>query len=108
MKAPLPLRSPLQLQSHRALVRLHRGAEFSVVVDVDTGGVGQAQRCRGTGIDAVAAFADALEGDALASEADGDVGEILHEVVDELAVGRQVQNLLVEYPVMPDLGSEKH
>ena len=36
------------------------------------------------------------------------IGEILHDVVDEFAVGRQVEDLLVEDPVMPDLGADQH
>ena len=92
---------------HRALMRLHRGAEFGVVVDVEARGIGQAQRRRGAGIRAVLAFADALERDALGAEADGDVGEILHDIVDELAVGRQVENLPVEDPVMADLRADQ-
>ena len=80
----------------RALVRLHQVAEFGVVIDVEARGVGQDQRRRGAGIHSVLAFADALERDALGAEADGDVGEVLHDVVDELAVRRKVENLLVE------------
>ena len=63
---------PLQLEAHRALVRLHRGAEFAVVVDVEPRGVAQAERGRRAGVGAILAFADALEGDALAAEADGE------------------------------------
>src|SRR4029079_12085028 len=100
--------SPLELDAHRALVRLRGGAEFGVVVEVDARGVAQAQRGRCAGIRAILAFADALESDALAAEADGDVGEILHQVVNELAVGRDVENLLVEDPVTPDLGANQH
>src|SRR5712675_2841098 len=102
-----PPKSPLELNSNRALVRLHGGAEFGVVVDIDAGGVGDAERGGSAGVGAVLAFADALESDALAAEADGDVGEILHQVVDELAVGRHVENFLVEDPVTPDLGAKQ-
>ena len=81
-KAPLPL----QLDAQRALMRLHRGAEFCVVVDIKPRGVGQAERGRGPRIGAILALADALQRDALRAEADRDVGEILHDIVDKLAV----------------------
>ena len=81
-------KSPLEFDAHRPLVRLRGGAEFGVVIDVDARSVAQAQRSRCAGIRTISAFADALEGDALAAETDGDVGEVLHEVVDELVGSR--------------------
>jgi len=50
-----PPKSPLELNSNRALVRLHGGAEFGVVVDIDAGGVGDAERGGSAGVGAVLA-----------------------------------------------------
>lgn len=87
---------PSELDAERALMRLHGGAEFGVVVDVETGRVAQAERGRRAGIGAELAFANALHRNALRAQADEDRTEILREIVDEFAVGRQVQNLPVE------------
>src|SRR6266436_5593103 len=54
-------------------MRLQGGAEFGVVVDVEPRGVGQAERGRGAGVGAILAFADALQRQTLAAEADGDI-----------------------------------
>lgn len=81
-------------------MRLHRGAILAVIVDVETRGIAQADRRRSAGVCAIPALADALYGDALGAEADGNRPEILRDVVDELAVGRQINNLLIDNPVM--------
>src|SRR5665811_1993173 len=88
-------------------MRLHRGAELAVIVEVEPRRIAQTERRGRAGIRAVAAFADALHGDALGAEADGDRAEILRDVVDELAVGGQIENLLIEYPVVPDLRAQQ-
>ena len=84
-----------------------RGAELAVIVDVEARGVAQAERSGRAGIRAISAFADALHDDALGAEADGDRAEILRDVVDELAVGGEIQNLLIEDPVAPDLRADQ-
>src|SRR6202790_4397214 len=94
---------PLQLDADRALVRLHRGAEFAVIIGVEPRAVAQDERSGRAGIGAKLAFAEALQGNALGAEADGDRAEILRDIVDELSVGRQIENLLIEDPVVPDL-----
>jgi hypothetical protein len=94
---------PFDLEANRALVRLQRGAEFAVVVEIEAHGVAQAERGRATGIGAQPAFADTLHRDALRAQADQDRAKILRDIIDELAVSRQVENLLVENPVVPDL-----
>src|SRR4051794_27180967 len=86
---------------------LRDGAEFAVVIEVDPRVAGQAERGGGAGVGAISAFADALHGDALRTETDGDRAEALGEIVDELAVGGEVENLLLEDPVMSDLGSDQ-
>src|SRR6266403_86262 len=62
----------------------------------------------GVGIGAVSTFANALHGDALGAEAHRDRTEVLGDVVDEFAVGGQIENLLTENPVMSDLGTQQH
>src|SRR4051794_20403844 len=88
-------------------MRLQGGAIFAVIVDVEARGVAQAERSRRPRIRAVTAFADALQGDTLGAEADGDRAEILHDIVDQLAVDGQIQNLAVEEPVAPDLRADQ-
>src|SRR6202021_2806384 len=98
---------PLQLDAGSPLVRLHRGAEFAVVIDIEPGRIAQVEGSGRTGIRAIPAFADALHGDTLGTETDGDRAEILRDIVDELAVGRQIENLSIENPVVPDLRAEQ-
>src|SRR3981189_1688470 len=101
--APLIAPLPLQLDAERPLMRLHRGAKLAVIVDIKSRCIAQAERCGRAGIRAISAFADPLHGDALGAEADGDRAEILRDIVDELAVGGQIENLPIENPVVPDL-----
>ena len=54
----------------------------------------------------IAALADAGDDDALSPEADLHRSQVLIKIVDELAVGGQVQDLLVEDEVAPDLGPD--
>src|SRR5712691_290975 len=61
------------------------------------------KRCRGAGIRTIPAFANALHRDAFSAEADRRRTEILRDVVDELAVGGQIENLPIDNPVVPDL-----
>src|SRR6476661_10700314 len=85
---------PFIFDADRALMLLHRGAELAVIVDVQARPVGQAQRRRRTDIGAVLAFADALQGDAFGAETDQNRAEILRDIVDEFAVGGQIEDLL--------------
>ena len=98
---------PLEFDADRALVRLHRGAKLAVIIGVEPHGIAQAERRGRAGIRAILAFADPLHRDALGAEADGDRTEILRDIVDELAVGGQIENLLIENPVVPDLRAEQ-
>src|SRR3954447_12939787 len=98
--------SPPIFEADRALVRRQLAAELAVIVDVEPRRVGQAERGRGAGIHAIAALADAGYDDALGPEADLHRSQVLMEIVDELAVGGQVQDLLVEDEVASDLGSD--
>src|SRR3954465_11014529 len=98
--------SPPIFEADRALVRRQLAAELAVVVDVEPRRVGQTERGRGAGIHAVAALADPGHDDALGPEADLHRSQVLMEIVDELAVGGQVQDLLFEDEVASDLGSD--
>src|SRR5471030_518929 len=98
---------PLHLDAERALMRLVDGAELAVIIDVKTHGIVQAERSRRAGIGAIPALAEALHGDALRTKADDRRRKILSEVVDEFAVGRQVENFLIDNPVMPDLRADQ-
>src|SRR6266481_6498781 len=91
-----------QFDASGCLVRLGHGAELAVVIQIEAHRIAEAERSRPAGIHAISAFADALHRDALRAEADGDRAEILHDVVDQLAVGGKIENLAVEDPVVPD------
>src|SRR6059058_6172220 len=93
-------------EADRALVRRQFVAELAVVIDIEPRRVGQAERGRGAGIHAIAALADAGNNDALGPQADLNGAEILVKIVDELAVGREIQNLLVEDEIASDLGPD--
>src|SRR5450756_2368487 len=88
-------------------MRLRRGAELAVIVEIESHRVAEGERGGRSRVGAVAAFADALHADALGTEADSDRAEILLDIVDELAVAGQIENLPVEDPVMADLGAEQ-
>ena len=98
---------PLEFDADGSLVRLHRGAKLGVIIEIDARGVAQAERRGRAGIRAVPVFADTLHADALGAEADGGRTEILLDIVDELAVGGQIENLSIENPVMPDLRAQQ-
>ena len=55
----------LQLEAERSLMRLQRGAELGVIVEIEPRCVAQAERSGRAGVRAVPALADALYGDAL-------------------------------------------
>src|SRR3984957_5162116 len=88
-------------------MRLQRGAKLAVVVEIDADGIGQAQRQRSAGIRAIPAFADTLNDDAFGTKADGDRTEVLFEIIDELAVGREIEDFLIHDPVVADLGANQ-
>src|ERR1700680_1827854 len=94
---------PLQFDAGSPLVRLRRGAKLAVIVEIEARRIAQAERRGGAGIRAISAFADALHRDALGAETDRDRTEILRDIVDELAVGGQIENLSIQDPVVPDL-----
>src|ERR1700722_16885254 len=100
--------SPLEFDADGALVRLQRGAKLAVIIDVNPRIVSQVERSGGTGVGAVLALANALQRDAVGAETDGDRTEILRDIVDEFAVGGQIENLLIEDPVVPDLRAEQY
>src|SRR6202043_3250732 len=77
------------------------------VVEVEPRGIGQAEGSGGAGVRPILALADSLDGDALGAEADQHRAETLREIIDELAVGGQVENLLAENPVVADLRTDQ-
>jgi hypothetical protein len=89
-------------------VRLQRRAELAVTVEIEARGIGETERRRRAGVGAIAAFTDPLHRDALGPQADHERTEVLGKIVDELAVGREVEDLLVENPVMADLRAQQH
>src|SRR5215831_10729654 len=99
-------RLPSVFEADRALLRGELVAELAVIIDVESRGVGQAERGRRASVEAVAALSDAGHHEALPAQADLDRSQVLIEIVDEFAVGGQVQNLLVEDEVTPNLGAE--
>src|ERR1700710_276573 len=68
------------LNANSSLMRLHRGAKLTVIIEINPHGIGQAERRGCAGIGAILAFADALHRDALGTEADDDRTEILRHV----------------------------
>src|SRR6478735_1158180 len=89
-------------------MRLHRGAKLAIIIDIKSRRAAQVEGSGRAGIRAIPAFADALQGDALGAEADGDGAEVLRDIVDELAVGGQIENLPIENPVAPDLRAHQN
>ena len=81
-------------------MRLHRGAKLAIIVDIESRRVAQVEGSRRAGIRAISAFANALQRDALGTEADSDGAEILRDIVDKLAVGGQVENLPIDAAVL--------
>src|SRR5262245_58049887 len=95
---------PSYFKAGRALVRLKVLAELAVIPRAEAEIVGEAERCCSSCIRAVAAFADTLHRDGLkARNADNDRAEALVEIVDELAIGREVEDLPIQNEVTPDL-----
>src|SRR5690242_17228348 len=88
-------------------MRLQRGAELAVIVEIEARAVAKAERGGRTGVGAIAALTDPLHRDALGAETDHDRAEILRDIVDELAVGGKVEDLLVENEVVTDLGAQQ-
>src|SRR5450631_4321237 len=97
---------PFQLDAGSALMGLHRGAKLGIIIEIESGGVAQAERSRCAGIRAISTLTDSLHGDALGTEADGDRTEILRDVVDELAVAGQIENHPVDDPIVADLRTD--
>jgi hypothetical protein len=102
-----PASSPPVLKPQGLLVRLQVGAELAVVVEVEPRGVGQAERGGAASVRPILALADPLHRDVLGAEADQHRAETLREVIDELAVGGQVENLVAENPVVADLRADQ-
>ena len=53
-------------------MRLQRGAKLAVIVEVKPRGIAQAEGSGRAGVRAISALADALHGDAVGAETDGD------------------------------------